>query len=78
MATMDDVIGYLHCRDCAPDKPEDLAPRQYIHIEIGITQDNILVVNCVRCEKIVGTLPLRNDLVNDLNLSGESCECCEL
>ena len=78
MATMNDVIAYIHCRNCVSDKPEDLSPREFIHIEAGITKENVLVVNCVRCEKIVGTFTLRNDLVNNLNLRSESCECCEL
>ena len=75
---MDDVIGYLNCMECVKDLPVNVSPREYINIEIGITEDNTLKINCVRLEKIVGQLPLRDNVVEELNISEESCDCCEL
>jgi len=75
---MDDVIGYLNCKDCVQDLPIGISPREYINVEVGITENNVLKINCVRHDKEVGQFPLRDDVIEELNISEGSCDCCEL
>lgn len=75
---MDDVIGYLNCNDCVQERPVGVSPREYVNLEVGITENNVLKINCVRHEKEAGQFPLRDNVVEELGITEGSCDCCEL
>lgn len=45
-----DIVQFFHCRSCLGQRPDNLSPREWVHIEVGFTPQGIQVW-CVRCEK---------------------------
>ena len=50
-----DIQIFLHCKNCLNKRPENVSPREWVHIEVGYTKKG-LQIYCVRCEKNVCAL----------------------
>lgn len=44
-----EISSFFHCANCLDDKPDDLAPREWVSIEAGFTPLGFQVW-CIRCE----------------------------
>lgn len=44
------IKSFFHCRSCLDQRPENMSPRQWVHVEVGFTPKG-LQVWCVRCDK---------------------------
>ena len=46
---------YRHCLKCLDEIQDipNISPREYVHLEIGITENDTLMVWCVRHEEMV-------------------------
>lgn len=52
------IKQFMHCVDCVQDLPEDTSPQEYVWIEVGMNYDDMLQVNCVRHDKVLGAFNL--------------------
>lgn len=50
-----DIVSFFHCRSCIEQRPDNMSPRQWVHIEMGWTKKG-LQAWCVRCNKSVVNL----------------------
>ena len=32
-----EIVSFFHCRECLKERPHDVAPREWAHLEIGWT-----------------------------------------
>jgi hypothetical protein len=48
--TPNEIESFFHCRSCIQQRPDNLSPREWVHVEVGWTTKGIQVW-CVRCEK---------------------------
>tara|TARA_B100001996_G_scaffold377408_1_gene360000 strand:+ start:944 stop:1192 length:249 start_codon:yes stop_codon:yes gene_type:complete len=71
----DTIKMYMHCNDCMLELPDDLSPQENIHIEVGINYDNLLQINCIRHDKILGTFDIGE--LSDVGIDDEHCCSCD-
>jgi hypothetical protein len=65
---------YLHCRECASEKPANISPQDYAKIEVSVARKgdkNILYIDCLRHGKNVGSFTLEK-----LLFTTTECEHC--
>tara|TARA_R100000406_G_scaffold86190_1_gene70046 strand:- start:145 stop:393 length:249 start_codon:yes stop_codon:yes gene_type:complete len=55
MSKINDIQMFLHCKSCLNKRPENVSPREWVHIEVGFTKKG-LQIYCVRCEKNICAL----------------------
>lgn len=68
------IVLYLHCRQCIATLPDGLSPREYVKVEVGLSQKGELIVWCLRHDILVCRLsgtPQMKGLV------GAGCTCCD-
>jgi len=56
----DDIKAFAHCKDCLMEIPEGMSPQDYVWIECGMNEDDMFQVNCVRHNKILMAVELKN------------------
>ena len=44
-----DIQSFLHCRNCLDKRPNNVSPREWVHLETGFTIKGLQIF-CVRCE----------------------------
>lgn len=44
------ITSFMHCAKCVDEKPNDLSPRSFASIEVGITDKGFIQVWCKRHE----------------------------
>ena len=59
-------VMFLHCLKCIDEVRDipDISPREYVHLEIGRTEDSTLMVWCVRHEEMVCEVPFDGEFVD--------------
>jgi hypothetical protein len=70
-----DIIAFIACSMCQDELPDDMSPREYGNLEIGINIDNQMLIGCVRHEKHVGAFTLENQI--NIELMKLGCPCCD-
>ena len=65
-----EIVSYMHCMTCLKTKPQDIAPRDYARLEIGMNENGQIVIKCVRHDEKVLT-------VLDTNYEVQPCGCCD-
>jgi len=76
--TSNEIIAYIHCKECIEEIDRDgldVAPREYISLEIGINIDNQLLIGCVRHNEHVGAFTLHEQI--NMQIMDKGCDCCE-
>ena len=64
---MANEIGmFFHCASCVQQRPENLSPREWVHIESGWTEKGFQVW-CVRCEKNIINIDFQGQKVGTLS-----------
>ena len=58
----DEMVAYLSCAMCMEELPEDMSPREYGNLEIGINIDNQMLVGCARHDKHVAAFTLHEQV----------------
>ena len=43
-----EMIAYMSCALCMEELPDDMSPREYGNLEIGINIDNQMLIGCAR------------------------------
>tara|TARA_Y100000401_G_C8303997_1_gene215849 strand:+ start:447 stop:683 length:237 start_codon:yes stop_codon:yes gene_type:complete len=69
-----DMIAYLSCTMCMEELPNDMSPREYCNLEIGINIDNQMLIGCVRHEAHVGAFTLHEQV--NMEAIERGCDCC--
>jgi hypothetical protein len=65
---------YLHCRQCAAEKPGNISPKDYAKLEVSVVRKgdkNIIYIDCTRHGKNVGAFTLEK-----LLFAKTTCEHC--
>ena len=59
-----EIENFMHCKKCMKEvrEREDISPREYGQLELGMTKNGELQVWCRRHESHVTSLPLLNHL----------------
>jgi hypothetical protein len=70
-----EMIAFMSCQECMNELPDDMSPREYGNLEIGINIDNQLLIGCVRHEKHVGAFTLHEQV--NMQVLDRGCDCCD-
>jgi hypothetical protein len=62
-----ELDAYVHCRECVMESGDEPYTQ---HIEVGVINQNTLVVNCNIHDELIGSFSLEQTI-------DDSCSCCE-
>ena len=69
------MIAYLSCTMCMEELPDDMSPREYGNLEIGINIDNQMLIGCARHDEHVGAFTLHEQI--NMEAMQRGCDCCD-
>ena len=58
--------SFFHCKKCLNEvqNTPNTSPREYVHLEVGVTPDSTLMIWCVRHEETVCEVPFEGVFSN--------------
>lgn len=70
MASPDDNVMFLHCRECMEELPPGVSPDEYAK-QITFVKNNVLHIHCSRHKEPIASFPLPHGSP----LQNAKCEC---
>ncbi len=65
------IKQFMHCGSCMEELPEDTSPQDYVWLEVGINYDDMIQVNCIRHDIVLGAFNLLDNPIPD----NHCCDC---
>ena len=69
-----EMIAFMSCGLCMEELPDDMSPREYGNLEIGINIDNQMLIGCARHDEHVGAFTLHEQV--NMEALERGCDCC--